>query len=54
LRRPVSEFLCRDWNSRHPPDKQIAEFELILCSAGPADRTGLLTAPIRRERLFHQ
>jgi hypothetical protein len=30
-RAPVAEYLCRDWNARHPVEKQVTEFEFIFC-----------------------
>jgi hypothetical protein len=32
FRRPVSEFLCRDWNARHEMARQVVEFNLVYCN----------------------
>jgi len=31
FRAPAAQWLCRNWNSRNPPEKQVVEFELIYC-----------------------
>ena len=48
LRVPVSEFLCRDWNARNPPERRIAEFELIYCMES---QTNGEPARVSREQL---
>jgi hypothetical protein len=30
-RAPVAQYLCRNWNARNPPAKEVAEFEFIFC-----------------------
>jgi hypothetical protein len=30
-RAPVAEYLCRDWNARHPPEQHVARFEFVFC-----------------------
>lgn len=32
FREPVARFLYREWNARHPAEKQIAQFDLIFCT----------------------
>ena len=34
LRPMVGKYLCRTWNVRNPPEKQVMEFEMIYCMAG--------------------
>jgi hypothetical protein len=49
MRAPVAQFLCRDWNGRNTPQKQIVEFEFIYCMQNKAESP----SQIRRERLLH-
>lgn len=49
LRAPVAEFLCRQWNTRNPPEKQIAEFEFVYSMQNKAHPG----RPILRERFLH-
>jgi len=51
MRAPVAQYLCRDWNARNPPNKQIAEFELIYCMLNKAEAKNAATPPISREQL---
>lgn len=51
LRRPVAEYLCRDWNAHHSADKHIAEFEFIYCMADKS--RAKTTGHIEREQLLH-
>jgi len=53
LRAPVAEFLCRDWNARHPPEKQVAEFEFIYCMENKAEPANGPGRQIAREQLVH-
>jgi hypothetical protein len=53
LRAPVAEFLCRNWNARNAPAKQIAEFEFTYCMANKTEPTNILSPQIFREQLFH-
>jgi len=48
-RAPVAEYLCRDWNARHPPEKRVEHFEFDFCTLDPVDTN---TPPqTRRSRL---
>jgi hypothetical protein len=29
FRQPVAEFICRRWNTQHPPPRQVSKFEFI-------------------------
>ena len=49
MRAPVAQFLCRDWNGRNTPQKQIVEFEFIYCMQNKAESA----SQIRREQLLH-
>jgi hypothetical protein len=51
MRAPVAEYLCRDWNSRNTPDRQIAEFELIYCLLNKAEAKNTSTPQVSREQL---
>jgi hypothetical protein len=54
LRAPVAQFLCRAWNARNPPEKQIADFELIYCVVDKAAPGNMSDNPrIFREQLVH-
>ena len=53
LRAPVADFLCRNWNERNTPEKQVAEFEFIYCTVDKAKAKELWPARILRERLVH-
>jgi hypothetical protein len=53
LRTPVAEFLCRDWNARKAPEKQIAEFEFVFCMMDKAEARNTPTPRIFREQLVH-
>ncbi len=48
FREPVARFLKRDWNSRHPATRQIAELDLVFCEAKSGALHGELPS---RERL---
>jgi hypothetical protein len=48
MRRPVAEFLCREWDRRHFADQRVAEFELVFCLR---DSPG--SPRLRREQLVH-
>lgn len=48
FREPVARFAKRDWNTRQPPHRQVAELDLIFCEAKPGALPGELP---RRERL---
>lgn len=48
FREPVARFLKREWNSRHPAARQVAELDLIFCEAKPGALRGELP---QRERL---
>jgi hypothetical protein len=52
FRAPVAEFLCRDWNRRNRPEKQVAEFDLIYCNEASDENRSLGQSPVR-ERLVH-
>jgi len=52
FRAPVVEFLCRDWNRRKAPEKQVAEFDLVYCNEPGGDSKAAPQAPVR-ERLVH-
>jgi hypothetical protein len=49
MRAPVARFLCRDWNARHPAEKQVVEFELIFCMPNKADSE----TQVAREQLLY-
>ena len=53
FRKPVAEYLCREWNRSHPPDKRIVDCALLFCmeKKNPYD-PGPHPATIR-ETLFH-
>jgi hypothetical protein len=53
LRAPVAEFLCRSWNARNGPRKQIADFEFIYCTANKGPVLASSMPQISREQLFH-
>jgi hypothetical protein len=53
LRAPVAEFLCRNWNARNAPEKQVAEFEFIYCTLDKTEAKQLLPPRIVREQLVH-
>ena len=54
FRAPVAEFLCRDWNARHPAEQQITEFDLIFCmESGAKSVGGSIIQTAVRERLVH-
>jgi len=53
LRAPVSEYLCRRWNSEQPAERRIAEFDLMFCSEKKSEVAGVLVAQLKREPLFH-
>ena len=53
LRAPVAEFLCRNWNARNTPEKQIADFEFIYCMVNKAEARNMSTPRIFREQLVH-
>jgi hypothetical protein len=53
FRQPVSEYLCRRWNTRNDFDRQVAQFDLIYCmEVGPRDAAPIPPL-VQRERLFH-
>jgi len=52
FRVPVAEYLCRAWNKRNPPEKQIADFELVYCTEPDAEANPAM-ARIQREQLAH-
>ena len=49
FRRPVAEYLCREWNRGRPPEKRAADFALVFCmetsghGSGPASMPGRVT-----------
>ncbi len=48
-RAPVAEYLCRNWNAHHPPEKRVEHFEFDFCTLDPVDTN---TPPqTRRHRL---
>jgi hypothetical protein len=51
FRLPVAHYLCRAWNSRNNPEKQIAEFALVYCmqdqNASPAAGPGSMRTTVR-------
>jgi hypothetical protein len=49
LREPVARYLCREWDGRHGPEKQIAKFEFIFCSES---ESATPTLQISREQLL--
>jgi len=51
LRRPVAEYLCRNWNVHNSPEKQVAEFELIFCMQDKAEAKKTPAAQIFAEKL---
>jgi len=52
FRVPVAEYLCRAWNQRNPPAKQVADFELVYCTEPDAEANPAM-ARIQREQLAH-
>ncbi len=51
FRAPVAEFLCEQWNTQHPPAKQIAEFEFIFCTESKIGSPNISTPQVRRDQL---
>lgn len=46
FRRPVSEFLCKQWNRAHGPGEQIMHFNLFYCMREPGGGTGESSADV--------
>jgi hypothetical protein len=54
FRKPVADFLYRDWNARHPGEKQIVELDFIYCVGTEAKSMDISAMHITtRERLLH-
>ncbi len=54
FRAPVAEFLCRDWNARHPAEERVSQFDFIYCNEVSANSSTPATAQAAlRERLVH-
>jgi len=53
MRAPVAEYLCRQWNARHPPEKRVATFEFIFCTAALTEGGAGPAAPAGREQLLY-
>ncbi|MBN8247247.1 MAG: HTTM domain-containing protein [Verrucomicrobia bacterium] len=52
-RAPVAKYLCRLWNARNPPGKQVAEFEWIYGLRPSSSVRGASGQEWVRERLLH-
>jgi hypothetical protein len=52
LRPMVAKYLCRAWNARNGPAKQVTEFEMIYCMAGEGKSADGATE-VFRERLVY-
>jgi hypothetical protein len=50
LRPMVAKYLCRDWNARNGPAKQVEEFEMTYCMAGKGKGA---STDVFRERLVY-
>jgi len=53
MRAPVAEYLCREWNARNPPTKQVTEFEFLYFLINHAETGGTPTPQILREQLVY-
>lgn len=52
FREPVAEYLCRQWNQRQSPEKQIEQFEFYYCMEQKSQPT-TQSQDITREKLTH-
>ena len=50
-RAPVAEYLCRNWDARHPAEKQVTEFEFIFCVMEKERAANTLNPRIYRRQL---
>jgi hypothetical protein len=54
FRRPVAQYLCKEWNRRSPQEKRVVEFDLIYCvSSGAKSQKASGQGFLIRERLIH-
>lgn len=54
FRRPVAQYLCKEWNRRSPQEKRVVEFDLIYCvSTGAASPKAGNQGFLMRESLIH-
>jgi hypothetical protein len=51
FRAPVASFLCRRWNARHGPARQVAAFNLVYCMEDGTHAPASSIRRIRRESL---
>ncbi len=47
-RAPVADYLCRDWNARHPPEQHVARFEFVFCMMNKIDTAAPPQTRLRR------
>jgi hypothetical protein len=53
FRAPVARYLCRAWNFRNGPEKQVVEFDFVYCMEGTAGTADGLSPRMFREQLLH-
>ncbi|MFO1501578.1 MAG: HTTM domain-containing protein [Verrucomicrobiota bacterium] len=54
FRAPVAEFLCRNWNARHPAAQAVVECDLVYCMQSDVKQPGARNMQMTvRERLVH-
>jgi hypothetical protein len=54
FRRPVAQYLCKEWNRRSPQEKRVVEFDLIYCvSTETKSQKASSQGFLMRERLIH-
>jgi hypothetical protein len=47
FRRPVAEYLCREWDRGRPPEKRVADFALVFCMETSGQGSGPASMPRR-------
>jgi len=52
-RAPVARHLCRQWNARNPPEKQVVEFDFVYCLRNPSAKPGSSGTEMQKELLLH-
>lgn len=53
FRAPAARYLCREWNSRNGPEKQVVEFDFVYCMEGTTGTTEGSSPRTFREQLLH-
>jgi len=52
-RAPVSEYLCRAWNAKNSPERQVVQFDLLLCATDESTPSAPSTQNILVGQLIH-